>query len=64
MIITDISFANRYTGCHKTVDNLHQVRSISKDWKANNSKVFGSRKTKGPKEHSKKIGCGFSTNLH
>ena len=30
-------------------NNLHQVGSTAKDWKA---KVFGSDKTKGPKEDS------------
>jgi hypothetical protein len=31
------------------INNLYQVRPISKDWKAKYLKVFGSNRTKEPK---------------
>ena len=33
-------------------NNFHQVRSKYKCWKTNNLNVFGSNKTKGPKQDS------------
>jgi hypothetical protein len=33
-------------------NTLHQVRAKSEDWKANNAKVFDSKKTKGPTQDS------------
>jgi hypothetical protein len=33
-------------------NNLHEVRSKSKDWKVKKFKVFGTIKAKGPKQDS------------
>ena len=47
-------------------DNLHQVGLKWKDWKTNNSKVFGRNTTKGPKWDSKieyDHPCPYSTTI-
>ena len=38
-------------------NTLHQVRAKSEDWKANNAKVFDSKKTKGPTQDSQNRLC-------